>query len=56
MVKAITECEGGEKLKYTIVEGAGHGDLEKAFRTEEIYEWMFQYNKSVEQTVRPSNK
>jgi predicted peptidase len=56
MVKAITECEGGEKLKYTIVEGASHGDLEKAFRTEEIYEWMFQYNKSVEQTVRPSNK
>jgi len=56
MVKAITECEGGEKLKYTIVEGAGHGDLEKAFRTEEIYEWMFQYNKAVEQTVQPSNK
>lgn len=53
IVKAITECEGGEKLKYTVVEGAGHGDLEKAFRTNEIYDWMFQYSKTVENIAQP---
>jgi predicted peptidase len=56
IVKSITECEGGDKLKYTVVEGAGHGDLEKAFRTNEIYDWMFQYSKAVDAVVEPSKK
>jgi predicted peptidase len=48
IVKAIKACNGGENLKYTVVKGADHGDLEKAFRTDEIYNWMFQYNKAIE--------
>ena len=51
IVKAIRQCNGGEKLKFTVVEGADHGDLEKAFRTDEIYNWMFQYNKTVNQLI-----
>jgi predicted peptidase len=48
IVKAIKDCNGGSNLKYTVVEGADHGDLEKAFRTSEIYDWMFQYSKAIE--------
>lgn len=48
VVKAINECNGGENLKYTVVPGANHGDLERVFRTDEMYNWLFQYNKAVE--------
>lgn len=56
IVKAITECEGGENLKYTVVQGANHGDLEKVFRTDEIYDWMFQYSKAVEKVTDSPEK
>ncbi|MCE2712664.1 MAG: prolyl oligopeptidase family serine peptidase [Cryomorphaceae bacterium] len=56
IVKAITECEGGENLKYTVVQGANHGDLEKVFRTDEIYDWMFQYSKAVEKVTNGPEK
>jgi predicted peptidase len=48
VVNAIKQCNGGEKLKYTVVPGANHGDLERVFRTDEMYNWLFQYNKAVE--------
>lgn len=48
IVKAIKACNGGTNLKYTVVDGADHGDLERAFRTSEIYDWMFQYSKAIE--------
>jgi predicted peptidase len=48
IVKAIKECNGGENLTYTVVKGANHGDLEKVFRTDEMYNWLFQYTKAVE--------
>lgn len=48
VVKAIKDCNGGENLKYTVVPGANHGDLERVFRTDEMYNWMFQYTKAVE--------
>ena len=51
IVKAIKSCNGGEKLKYTIHEGASHGALEKVFRTDEMYDWLFQFNKGVETLV-----
>jgi predicted peptidase len=51
IVKAIRQCNGGDKLRFTVLEGADHGDLEKAFRTDEIYNWMFQYNKTVNQLI-----
>jgi len=48
IVKAIKACNGGENLKYTVVNGADHGDLEKVFRTDEMYNWLFQYTNAVE--------
>lgn len=41
MVRAITECKG-DKLRYTIVSGADHGALERVFRTDELYNWLFE--------------
>jgi len=45
MVKSIKACNGGTNLKYTVHPGASHGDLEKAFRTDELYNWLFQFSK-----------
>jgi predicted peptidase len=46
MVKSIRACNGGENLKYTVVPGANHGDLERVFRTDELYDWLFQFSKA----------
>jgi predicted peptidase len=46
IVNAIKNCNGGENLKYTIHKGADHGALERVFRTDEMYEWLFQYTKA----------
>lgn len=51
IVKAIKDCNGGENLKYTVVKGADHGDLEKVFRTDEMYDWLFQYTNAVETLI-----
>ena len=48
VVKAIKACNGGENLKFTVVPGADHGALERVFRTDEMYNWLFQYNNAVE--------
>jgi predicted peptidase len=45
IVRAIKNCNGGENLKYTVLNGASHGALEKAFRTDELYNWLFQFTK-----------
>jgi hypothetical protein len=45
MVTEIKNCNGGQNLKYTILLGAGHGDLERIFRSNEIYDWLFQFTK-----------
>jgi len=45
MVKSIRACNGGTQLKYTVVPGANHGDLERVFRTDELYDWLFQFSK-----------
>jgi predicted peptidase len=49
MVKSIRACNGGENLKYTVVPGANHGDLERVFRTDELYDWLFQFSKEHQQ-------
>ncbi len=41
MVKAIRACNDGKNLVWTEVKGADHGDLEKVFRTDAMYEWLF---------------
>ena len=49
IVRAIKNCNGGENLKYTPLKGADHGDLEKMFRTDELYNWLFQFTKEVQE-------
>ncbi|MBI2257861.1 MAG: prolyl oligopeptidase family serine peptidase [Flavobacteriia bacterium] len=44
MVEAIKSCNG-DKLIYTVVKGANHGDLEKVFRTDELYDWLLKQKK-----------
>lgn len=56
VVKAIKDCNGGENLKYTVVPGANHGDLERVFRTDEMYNWLFQYTKAVETLTEETKK
>ena len=46
IVNAIKNCNGGENLKYTVHNGADHGSLERVFRTDEMYNWLFQYTKA----------
>jgi len=45
IVRAIKACNGGENLTYTIHQGANHGALERVFRTDEMYNWLFQFSK-----------
>ncbi len=47
MVKAINACNGGKNLIYTEVKGASHSDLEKVFRTDEMYDWLFSKKKDI---------
>lgn len=51
VVNAIRACNGGENLTFTIVEGADHGALERVFRTDEMYDFLFKYNKAVETLI-----
>lgn len=42
MVKAIKECNNkGSNLIYTEIKGANHGALERVFRSDEMYDWLF---------------
>ena len=41
MVKAIRECNNGKNLIYTEIPGANHGALERIFRSDEMYDWLF---------------
>ena len=42
MASAIRNCSG-DLLKYIEVKGANHGAMEKVFRSDELYEWLFGY-------------
>lgn len=44
MVTAIKAVDPS-KLIYTIHPGADHGDLERVFRTDEMYNWLFEQKK-----------
>lgn len=44
MVSAIKKC-ASNNLIYTVVKGADHGDLEKVFRSDEMYDWLFSKKK-----------
>jgi hypothetical protein len=50
-VNAINACNGGDNLTFTVHKGADHGDLEKVFRTDEMYDWMFKFTNAVDKLV-----
>lgn len=41
MVDAIKKCNGGKNLIYTEIPGANHGALERVFRSDEMYDFLF---------------
>lgn len=41
IVKAIKECDGGKNLIYKEIAGASHGAMEREFRKNEMYDWLF---------------
>ncbi len=41
MVNAIRQCNNGKNLIYTEIAGANHGALERIFRGDEMYDWLF---------------
>jgi predicted peptidase len=45
MADAIKKCDGGKKLKFIIDSDANHGALEKIFRKDEFYDWLFSFTK-----------
>lgn len=45
MRDAIVNCNGGELLIYREIEGASHGAMERVFRSDELYDWLFKHQK-----------
>lgn len=41
IVEAIKKCNGGKNLVYTEIKGANHGALERLFREDAMYDWLF---------------
>lgn len=41
MVTAIKNCNEGKNLIYTEIPGANHGALERVFRGDDMYNWLF---------------
>jgi predicted peptidase len=41
LVEAIKKCDGGKKLKFTIFDNYGHGELARCFREDSFYDWLF---------------
>ena len=50
VVNAIRACDGGKNLIYEAVKGANHGALERVFRSDEMYDWLFQYRTKADGT------
>lgn len=41
MAAAIKNCNEGKNLIYTEIAGANHGALERVFRGDAMYNWLF---------------
>lgn len=56
IVKAIKACDGGKNLIYKEVPGASHGAMEREFRKNDMYDWLFSKSKAVEVATTPESK
>jgi predicted peptidase len=46
IVKAIKACNGGSNLIYKEIAGANHGSMEREFRKDDMYDWLFSFSKT----------
>ncbi len=46
VAEAIKKCANSDKLKFIIDPEANHGALEKIFRTDEFYNWVFSFSRN----------
>ena len=53
IVKAIKACDGGKNLIYKEIAGASHGAMEREFRKDTMYDWLFSKTKTLEAIVVP---
>lgn len=51
IVKAIKACDGGKNLIYKEIPGASHGAMEREFRKNDMYEWLFSKMKENEAAI-----
>lgn len=56
VVKAIKDCNGGSNLTYTVHKGANHGALERVFRNDEMYDWLFGFKRNADGIVENLKK
>lgn len=45
VAEAIKKCSNSDKLKFIIDPEANHGSLEKIFRKDEFYTWLFSFSR-----------
>lgn len=48
IVKAIKACDGGNNLIYKEIAGASHGAMEREFRSDAMYDWLFSKTKAID--------
>lgn len=48
IVKAIKACDGGKNLIYKEIADASHGAMEREFRKNDMYDWLFSKTKEVQ--------
>jgi predicted peptidase len=51
VVAAIKTVNQGKNLIYTEIPGANHGSLERVFRSDEMYDWLFSHVRTSETEV-----
>ncbi len=47
VAEAIKKCANSNKLKFIVDPEANHGELEKIFRKDEFYNWLFSFTRAV---------
>jgi hypothetical protein len=47
VAEAIKKCANSNKLKFIVDPEANHGELEKIFRKDEFYNWLFSFTRVV---------
>lgn len=47
IAEAIKKCSNANKLKFIIDPEANHGALEKIFRSDEFYNWLFSFSRTL---------